>query len=172
MVTLFKRSEGETSLDARIAELSARRQRIIAPEPQGTPLPANGQHPAVQGDQPAGLGQPIVMPEEQAPPPVPIEERLKTAREELIARLSVEIRPERRSQLTRADLAKIVDAAVQAYFIRFALDANPLERRDLVTAIMQALLVSPGAVDTGGKAPAHRGAIHAAKAAIQPVIPE
>jgi len=61
---------------------------------------------------------------------------------------------------------------VQAYFIRFALDANPLERRDLVTAIMQALLIAPGAGDGAARAPSHRNAIDAAKAAIQPVILE
>jgi len=171
MVTLFKRPEGETTLDARIAELSARRQRIVAPtEPASQP--AFGQPPAPTTLQQLALGQPIPGPDENAPPPIPIEERLNTAREELIARLTVEIRPERRTQLTRGDLAKIVDAAVQAYFIRFALDANPLERRDLVTAIMQALLIAPGAGDGAARAPSHRNAIDAAKAAIQPVILE
>ena len=176
MVTLFKRPEGETTLDARIAELSARRQRIVAPtEPASQPAlgqPAFGQPPATTTLQQLALGQPIPGPGENAPPPIPIEERLNTAREELIARLTVEIRPERRTQLTRGDLAKIVDAAVQAYFIRFALDANPLERRDLVTAIMQALLIAPGAGDGAARAPSHRNAIDAAKAAIQPVILE
>src|SRR4029077_14044190 len=77
-----------------------------------------------------------------------------------------------RSELTRGDLAKIVYAAVQAYFIRFALDANPLERRDLVTAIMQALLITPGAGEGTGRMPSHRGAVDAAKAVVQPVILE
>ena len=182
MVTLFKRPEGETTLDTRIAELSARRQRIIAPaEPPppsqqpavpSQPPPPAGQPALTLNPEPAAAGPPLAIPEEQVPPTVSMQERLSAAREELIARLTVEIRPERRTQLTRGDLAKIVDAAVQAYFIRFALDANPLERRDLVTAIMQALLVAPGAADTGGRAPAHRGAIDAAKAAIQPVILE
>ena len=201
MVTLFKRPEGEPSnLDSRIAGLS-RRQRIIAnepPPPPGQPAPtptwqppAPGQQAPANGAQPTGFQPPapglqpltlnpqpdvagaqLAVPEEHAPPAVSMQERLNAAREELIARLTVEIRPERRTQLTRGDLAKIVDAAVQAYFIRFALDANPLERRDLVTAIMQALLIAPGAADTGGRAPAHRGAIDAAKAAIQPVILE
>jgi pilus assembly protein CpaF len=186
MVTLFKRPEGETTLDTRIAELSARRQRIIAPaEPAPPPVPsqqpatapdqqqpAAGQPTLTLNPQAAAAGPQLAVPEEHAPPTVSMQERLSAAREELIARLIVEIRPERRSQLTRGDLAKIVDAAVQAYFIRFTLDANPLERRDLVTAIMQALLSAPGAADTGGRAPAHRGAIDSAKAAIQPVILE
>ena len=62
-----------------------------------------------------------------------IEDKLAAAKNQLIARLSSEIRPERRSLLSRGDLAKIVDAAVQAYFVRHAIDANPLARRDLVT---------------------------------------
>jgi pilus assembly protein CpaF len=180
MVTLFKRPEGETTLDARIAEMSARRGRVLTGEPNAAQPaapsrqpPAPGQQPPAPGQLPFALGQPLAAPLEQPPPTISIEERLTAAREELIARLSVEIRPERRTQLTRGDLAKIVDAAVQAYFIRFALDANPLERRDLVTAIMQALLVAPGAPDAaGGRAPSHRGAIDTAKAAIQPVILE
>jgi hypothetical protein len=143
-------------------------------EPEQQPSPVNGARPvAVQPPmpgpqssepmlQPATSGQEIAEP---AQPTMSMEERLTAAREELIARLTVEIRPERRTQLTRGDLAKIVDAAVQAYFIRFAVDANPLERRDLVTAIMQALLVVPGANDGGGKTSSHRGVVEAAKTA-------
>src|SRR5437660_8229925 len=77
-------------------------------------------------------------------PEASVEERLTIAREELSARLGAEIRPERRALLSRGDLAKIVDAAVQAYFVRHAMDANPLSRRDLVTDIMQTLLAPGG----------------------------
>ena len=177
MVTIFKRPDGETTLDDRIAALS-RRQRLIPSEPP--PQPAAPAQPDLAGlaqqqlqpEQPAGPSPQAAASAEPATPRVSIEERLTAAREELIARLNVEIRPERRTQLTRGDLAKIVDAAVQAYFIRFALDANPLERRDLVTAIMQALLVTPGAGEGTGRMPSHRGAVDAAKAAVQPVILE
>jgi len=177
MVTLFKRPDGETTLDDRIAALS-RRQRLIPSEPP--PQPAAPAQPDLaapaqqqpQAEQPAGPALQAAAPAEPTAPRVSIEERLTAAREELIARLTVEIRPERRTQLTRGDLAKIVDAAVQAYFIRFALDANPLERRDLVTAIMQALLVTSGAGKGGGRMSSHRGAVDAAKAAVQPVILE
>jgi len=177
MVTLFKRPDGETTLDDRIAALS-RRQRLIPSEPP--PQPAAPAQPDLaapaqqqpQAEQPAGPALQAAAPAEPTAPRVSIEERLTAAREELIARLTVEIRPERRTQLTRGDLAKIVDAAVQAYFIRFALDANPLERRDLVTAIMQALLVTSGAGEGSGRMPSHRGAVDAAKAAVQPVILE
>ena len=176
MVTLFKRQDGETTLDSRIAELSARRQRIVSNEPARPDSPA-APSPLANQQLPPSLdavvpGQAPAAPIEQVAPAVPIEERLKAAREELIARLTVEIRPERRSQLTRGDLAKIVDAAVQAYFIRFSLDANPLERRDLVTAIMQALLAVSGGSEAVARPPSQRGAVEAAKTAIQPVILE
>src|SRR6266545_4338802 len=95
-----------------------------------------------------------------------IEERLAVAREELAARLGNEIRPERRALLSRGDLAKIVDAAVQAYFVRHAIDANPLARRDLVTDVLQSLL-SPAGAETANRRSPHKAAIEAAKAQIQ-----
>src|SRR5437660_11933157 len=79
-------------------------------------------------------------------PEASIEERLAVAREELSARLGAEIRPERRALLSRGDLAKIVDAAVQPYFVRHSMDANPLARRDLATDVIQSLL-TPGGRD-------------------------
>src|SRR5581483_6489032 len=86
-----------------------------------------------------------------------------------------EIRPERRALLSRGELAKLVDAAVQAYFVRNNVDPNPLARRDLVTGIMQALLqpTSPEADEaaTARRGP-HRAAIEAAKAQIQPLVLE
>jgi pilus assembly protein CpaF len=100
-----------------------------------------------------------------------IEERLLIAREELSARLGAEIRPERRALLTRGDLAKIVDAAVQAYFVRHAMEANPLARRDLITDILQTL-ITPEAADGGRGRNQHKAAIEAAKAQIQPLVLE
>jgi pilus assembly protein CpaF len=104
-----------------------------------------------------------------------IEDQLATAREQLITRLSSEIRPERRALLNRGELAKLVDAAVQAYFVRNNVDPNPLARRDLVTGIMQALLL-PATPEhdetvTTRRGP-HRAAIEAAKAQIQPLVLE
>ncbi|MBV8776088.1 MAG: hypothetical protein JO258_02720, partial [Alphaproteobacteria bacterium] len=72
-----------------------------------------------------------------------LEDKLTAARSHLIARLGGEIRPERRSLLSRGELAKLVDAAVQAHFVRNGINADPLARRDLVTAILQELL-NPG----------------------------
>jgi pilus assembly protein CpaF len=100
-----------------------------------------------------------------------IEERLVVAREELSARLGAEIRPERRALLSRGDMAKIVDAAVQAYFVRHAMDANPLARRDLITDILQSL-IAPDVAEAGNRRSPHKAAIEAAKAQIQPLVLE
>jgi uncharacterized protein (DUF1778 family) len=67
-------------------------------------------------------------------------DRLLVAKEQLIARLNAEVRPDRRKLLSRAELAKVVGAAVQAYLVRHGLDANPLDRRELVASIIEALL--------------------------------
>src|SRR6266436_7942564 len=130
MVTnMFGRQRNEGGLDARIAELSARRSKVEgSPTLSNVPLPEKMVAPV-----------PLIEAESS------IEERLAIAREELSARLGAEIRPERRALLSRGDLAKIVDAAVQAYFVRHAMDANPLARRDLITDILQTLIAPDGA---------------------------
>jgi pilus assembly protein CpaF len=162
MVTMFGRQRTEGGLDARIAELSARRVRVDS----GPAEPANTQLP-----------EKPVAPISTAAPAPPIdhestmEERLNVAREELSARLGAEIRPERRALLTRGDMAKIVDAAVQAYFVRHSMDANPLARRDLITDILQSLLTPEGG-DAGNRRSPHKAAIEAAKAQIQPLVLE
>src|SRR6266851_2377459 len=156
MVTnMFGRQRTEGGLDARIAELSARRAKVdTGPTLSNVPLPEK-----------------IVAPVPMIEPETSVEERLVIAREELSARLGAEIRPERRALLSRGDLAKIVDAAVQAYFVRHAMDANPLARRDLVTDIMQTLL-TPGGGDGANRRNPHKAAIEAAKAQIQPLVLE
>jgi pilus assembly protein CpaF len=154
VVGFFKRADGESALDARIAELSTRR---AATAPSVTPT--------------------------QAPPPALAlsaeatqEDRLLAAREQLLARLASEIRPERRLILSRGELAKIVDAAVQAHLPRHGIEANALERRDLITGLMQALLNPgrPGADSdtTTSQRRLNRAAIEAAKAQIQPLVLE
>ena len=103
-----------------------------------------------------------------------MEDQLAAARDQLVARLSAEIRPERRALLSRGELAKLVDAAVQAYLVRHSLEANPIARRDLVTAIMLVLL-NPGSQEqeaSSAKRMPHRAAIDAAKAQIQPLVLE
>jgi pilus assembly protein CpaF len=161
MVTMFGRQRTEGGLDARIAELSARRERVAgSPAPSSAPLPEQTIAPV-----------PITAPVPVIDPEATIEERLAIAREELSARLGAEIRPERRALLTRGDLAKIVDAAVQAYFVRHTMDANPLARRDLITDILQTLIAPEGG-EAGGRRNPHKAAIEAAKAQIQPLVLE
>ena len=150
------RTEG--GLDARIADIATRRAKVEAPGPSA---------PVANAPLPEKLVAPLPVIEQETS----IEDRLAIAREELSARLGAEIRPERRALLSRGDLAKIVDAAVQAYFVRHALDANPLSRRDLVTDIMQSLL-TPGAADGASRRNPHKAAIEAAKAQIQPLVLE
>jgi pilus assembly protein CpaF len=102
------------------------------------------------------------------------EEQIAAAQAELIARLSSEIRPERRSLLSRGELAKLVGAAVQAHFTRSGIEADPLTRRDLAAAILQELL-SPGAPDPealGTRRTPHRALVESAKAKIQPLVLE
>src|SRR5579863_715612 len=156
MVTMFGRQRTEGGLDARIAELSARRAKVdgAASVLENTPLPEK-------------MVVPVPVVETEAP----IEERLAIAREELSARLGAEIRSERRALLSRGDLAKIIEAAVQAYFVRHAIDGDPLAKRDLVTDIMQTLL-TPGGADGVNPRNPHKAAIEAAKAQIQPLVLE
>src|SRR6266446_9301404 len=160
MVALFKNRGGEEGLDARIAGLSRQRGRVDTETPAET-----SDIPAVEGAAPQ-------LP--KVAPGAPMEEHLAVAREELIARLGAEIKPERRKLLSRSDLAKLVSGAVQAYFVRHAIESNPLSRRDLITDIMQALITGPGpaggaAPEAGGSAglrqlPGRKAAVEAAKA--------
>jgi pilus assembly protein CpaF len=167
MVTMFGRQRSEGGLDARIAELSARRARVDGTaEPANTLLPERPATPV-----PAGAPVPVGAPAPPIETESTIEERLVVAREELSARLGAEIRPERRALLSRGDMAKIVDAAVQAYFVRHAMDANPLARRDLITDILQSL-IAPDVAEAGNRRSPHKAAIEAAKAQIQPLVLE
>src|SRR3984957_8255351 len=103
-----------------------------------------------------------------------LDDKLVAAKAQLIARLSSEIRPERRSLLSRGELAKLVDAAVQAHFVRNAINADPLSRRDLVTTLLQELL-TPGAPDPealGNRRMPHRALVESAKPQIQPLVLE
>src|SRR5438477_1397589 len=188
MVTLFKRPGAEEGLDARIAGLRrARGEPEIAEKTAPLPPPAaeNAAAPPLAPAMPEA-GAPSIAPASNIPAPIPpaastapvsAEDALTVAREELVARLSAEIRPERRALLSRSDLAKLVSGAVQAYFVRHAIEANPLARRDLVTDIMQALITTPepaASVDGSGvrQLPGRRAAVEAAKAQIQPLVLE
>ena len=161
MVTLFKNRGGEEGLESRIAGLSRTRGRVDGEAP-----PETNDAPATEGPLPATP---------RVAPGAPMEEHLAVAREELIARLGAEIKPERRKLLSRSDLAKLVSGAVQAYFVRHGIEANPLSRRDLVTDVMQALIApdpTPSEALTGTVRPQTRAAVEAAKAQIQPLVLE
>jgi len=167
-VSMFGRPQRtEGGLDARIAELSARRARVDVPPAAPAAPPPQNDAPVPERFAAAPAPAPAAAPE------ATMEERLAVAREELSARLGAEIRPERRALLSRGDLAKIVDAAVQAYFVRHGMDANPLARRDLVTDVLQSLLspAAGGGADGNRRNP-HKAAIEAAKAQIQPLVLE
>jgi pilus assembly protein CpaF len=153
MVGRSQRAEREGALESRIALLSARRTAPVPVEVEPPVAPA---------------------PEVELPAHAPTGDRLVVAKEQLIARLTAEVRPERRSLLSRGELAKVVDAATQAYMIRHSIDANPLDRRDLVTEIIDGLL-SAGKSETqdgAGSRRANRTAIETAKAQIQPLVLE
>src|SRR6202049_1850741 len=157
MITPFKRPGGGEGLDARIAGLSRGRSRV------------DGDAPAETADTSAAAVA------AKTAPGAPMEEHLAVAREELIARLGAKIKPQRRKMLSRSDLTKLVSGAVQAYFVRHAIEANPLSRRDLVSDIMQALIApdpTPSEALTGAIRPQHRAAVEAAKAQIQPLVLE
>src|ERR1700680_996560 len=157
MITPFKRPGGGEGLDARIAGLSRGRSRV------------DGDAPAETADTSAAAVA------AKTAPGAPMEEHLAVAREELIARLGAKIKPQRRKMLSRSDLTKLVSGAVQAYFVRHAIEANPLSRRDLVTDVMQALIApdpTPSEALTGAMRPQHRAAVEAAKAQIQPLVLE
>src|SRR5690242_14437641 len=192
MVTLFKRPGAEEGLDARIAGLRrARGEPEIAERTAPPPPPAaeNGVAPPpapVTPEAGASAGAPTPNIPAPIPPtastaPVSAEDALTVAREELVARLSAEIRPERRALLSRSDLAKLVSGAVQAYFVRHAIESNPLSRRDLITDIMQALITGPGPAGAAApepglagvrQLPGRKAAVEAAKAQIQPLVLE
>jgi pilus assembly protein CpaF len=175
MVGLLKRTAGESTLESRIAALSARRARPGA----------NGAAPP----QPVPSEAATPPPPELEPEPAPAadegeaDERLGAARAEILAELSAEIPLERRNSLSRRELAGIVEAAMQAYFEINAIEAAPGERRDFVTSIMQALR-SQSLVDaqltpaegSGGdgvrRSAANRAAVEAAKQQIQPLVLE
>jgi pilus assembly protein CpaF len=183
MVTLFKRPGAEEGLDARIAGLRRGRAEsdIAAEKAALPPPPENAAAPAAVPAAPPAPVIPAVPaaapPPAAASPPSSVQEHLAVAREELVARLSAEIRPERRALLSRSDLAKLVSGAVQAYFVRHAVEASALARRDLVTDIMQALITTPEPAATDGASgvrqlPGRRAAVEAAKVQIQPLVLE
>src|SRR5215471_5667646 len=192
MVAFFKRPVAEDTLDARIAVLSRRAQPVVnTPDPPVAPP-----SPAAPDKAPAtgpGIARPAVLeivppaaPEiaPAAAPPLPSvvpasdlseEDRFLLVREELLGRLTAELSPERISILSRGELAKVVDAAVHAYFVRNGVEADPIARRDLITGLIKALLdpaKTAASADDASRRSSNRSAVDAAKAQIQPLVLE
>ena len=193
MVTFFKRPAAEDELDARIAVLSRRGQPLANPlDPPRAPVPPVTQDnrrataPEITGSTVLDI-TPVVVPDidrSQAPTPLPTavsasnlseEDRFLLALEELLARLTGELSPERISILSRGELAKVVDAAVQAHYVRKGVEPDPIVRRDLITGLIKGLLQtdkSPAGADDGGSRRSNRSAVETAKAQIQPLVLE
>jgi pilus assembly protein CpaF len=193
MVAFFKRPAAEDGLDARIAVLSRRAQPLANPaDPASAPVaPAtpntelataseitrvaipNITPAAVRDTGPAAASK--LVPTAVSPPDLSEEDRFLLASEELLARLTTEMSPERTSILSRGELAKVVDAAVQAYFLRKGVEPDPIVRRDLITALIKGLLElnnAPAGADDGGSRRSNRSAVESAKAQIQPLVLE
>jgi pilus assembly protein CpaF len=165
LVTFYKRPPAENTLDARIAVLS-RRGMPVANAPGSAPVSA---------PEPVPDTAPVLAAVSSLASPTEIseEDRLLLAREELLARLTAELRPERLGILSRGELAKVVDAAVQAHFARSGTDPDPIARRDLITALIKALLDPAKATgDEGARRSSNRSAVESAKAQIQPLVLE
>jgi antitoxin HicB len=77
------------------------------------------------------------------------------AREELLARLTVELSPERIGTLSRSDLAKVVEAAVQAYFVGTQSEVNPITRLNLTASLIERLLEGPSPAGQQHEPPAN-----------------
>ncbi len=193
MVAFFKRPAAEDGLDARIAVLSRRSQPLANPaDPARAPVPL-----VTPDDRRATASEitsstmldiaPVVVPDVEpsavpTSPPSPVspsnltdEDSFLLAREELLARLTGELSPERISILSRGELAKVVDAAVQAHFVRKGAEADPIVRRDLITALIKGLLdpdKTPAGADDGSSRRSNRSAVELAKAQIQPLVLE
>jgi pilus assembly protein CpaF len=171
MVAFPKRPSTEEKLDARIALLSARRTA----QPVAS---ASSLAPTLAPDTPsapAPLPPQALSPAAVLAPDASEEDRLLVAREELFGRLSAELSPERISILSRGELAKVVDAAVQAYLVRKGIDPDPVDRRDLITSLIKGLLdpnQSRPAADEGSRRSSNRSMVEAAKAQIQPLVLE
>ncbi len=82
--------------------------------------------------------------EEECPPiaetRLPEYDQLLLAAATLFARLTIELSPERLRTLSRGELAKFVDAAVQTYCALNGVHFDPDARRDLIAALIKGLL--------------------------------
>ncbi|HEV2335545.1 MAG TPA: CpaF family protein [Stellaceae bacterium] len=155
MVASPRKPTGEAVLEARIAGLASRRTQVAELAADNTTRPA-----------PAAPAAPEAQPEGS------IDDRLSAACWELVGLLDAEITPQQRAVLSRAQLAKIAEKAVDAYFVRHAVISGKYMRRDLVTNIMQALLTPRHGELTSSAPRTYLRVVDTAKAIIQPLIVE
>jgi pilus assembly protein CpaF len=184
MVGFFKRPAVEDGLDARIAVLSRRAQPLANPSDPGLePVPPAGPDdrrataPEITRAAVPSTGTaapPELAPTGVPPPALSEEDRFLLAREELLAQLTAELSPERISILSRGELAKVVDAAIQAHFVRKGVEPDPIVRRNLITALIKGLLEpdKTAASADGGSRRSNQSAVESAKAQIQPLVLE
>src|SRR5882672_4065889 len=97
-----------------IASLSALAPELSSPSPF---IVAPAEPPSRQPGA-AAFQRPTATPAPEHAEGESLDDKLLAARTQLSTRLAAEIRPERRSLLSRGELAKLVDAAVQAHFVR------------------------------------------------------
>jgi pilus assembly protein CpaF len=159
MVASFKRSPSAGNLEARIADLTARRMRNrgngvaepvaaadgaavngapVAPAAAVLPVPPAARDPAPAPAAPAA--QPALSPPPAGKSAEAAEsEALAALRDQIVAQLGLEIPPEIRRSFARREWAQIVEAAVQTQLARQGIEIDALQQRNLVTAIMQRL---------------------------------
>src|SRR5579875_3257882 len=159
MVASFKRSPSAGNLEARIADLTARRMRNrgngaaepvaaavaatvngapVAPAAAVLPVPPAARDPAPAPAAPAA--QPALSPPSAGKYVEAAEsEALAALRDQIVAQLGLEIPPEIRRSFARREWAQIVEAAVQTQLARQGIEIDALQQRNLITAIMQRL---------------------------------
>src|SRR5579875_3255784 len=144
MVASFKRSPSAGNLEARIADLTARRMRNRgngAAEPvaaadgaavNGAPVPPAARDPAPAPAAPAA--QPALSPPSAGKSVEAAEsEALAALRDQIVAQLGLEIPPEIRRSFARREWAQIVEAAVQTQLARQGIEIDALQQRNLIT---------------------------------------
>src|SRR5579875_2667556 len=130
MVASFKRSPSAGNLEARIADLTARRMRNRG----------NGAaEPVAAADGAAVNGAPVAPPAAGKSVEAAESEALAALRDQIVAQLGLEIPPEIRRSFARREWAQIVEAAVQTQLARQGIEIDALQQRNLITAIMQRL---------------------------------
>ena len=153
MLVPLKRPGHEGKLDARIAQLSTRRSQERA-EPGSLVAQRTGSEVVRMDPEPAARA-----------------DKLAAGREALLYRLRDEVRPSQRSILKRADIAKLVNNAVQTYFAHNGISVDALTRRNFVTDLIEGLLKENKSERAKRQ---HRLStpVEAAKARIQPLVME